>query len=69
MMLYETVRYSISRKVYLLLITSNVGSSKLLLQANLHTVVLSVPLPEGGGINLDDCVLYKCLGSDQLVVG
>jgi heptaprenylglyceryl phosphate synthase len=28
-----------------------------------------VPGSEGGGINLDDAVLHKGLGADQLVVG
>ena len=68
-MLIEDVSCSLRCGMYLLLITSNVGSPKLLLEAHLHTIVLVVPLPEGCGINLDDCILYKCLGSDQLVVG
>ena len=48
----------------LLLITSNIGCANLLFQSNLNTVVLAVPLPERSGINLDDSILDKSLGSD-----
>ena len=48
----------------LLLITSNIGCANLLFQSNLNTIVLAVPLPERSGINLDDSVLDKSLGSD-----
>lgn len=47
------------------------GLSTQLLQAlgtDLHTVVGLVPGSEGGSINLDDAVLHKGLGADQLVV-
>ena len=54
---------------YLCFITSNIGSSKLLLEANLDTVMLVVPLPERCGVNLDDGVFHKCLCPDQLIVG
>ena len=47
----------------LLVISCNIGCTNLLLQANLNTVVLVVPLPEGCCINLDDGVFDKSLCS------
>ena len=38
-------------------------SLDLLLQAQLHPVVLQVPLPEGRGIHLDDGALHQRVGS------
>ena len=49
---------------YLCLITSNILSANLLLQANLNTVMLVVPLPEGCSVNLDDSILHQCLCPD-----
>jgi len=40
-----------------------------LLDAELLTVVLHVPLLEGGGIDSDDGALHEGLGADHLVVG
>ncbi len=48
----------------LLLITSNIGCANFLFQSDLNTIVLAVPLPERSGINLDDSILDKSLGSD-----
>lgn len=44
------------------------GGSLGLLGAKSDTVVLLVPLTEGGGIDLDDGVLHKSVGAHQLVV-
>ena len=48
----------------LLVIARYVGSTELLLQANLNAVVLLVPLPERSGINLDDGILHQSLCPD-----
>lgn len=39
------------------------------LGGEVDTVVVGVPLREGGGVNLNDAVLDEGVGSDQLVVG
>ena len=48
----------------LLLIPCHVSSPKLLLQTNLNTIVLLVPLPERCSINLDDGILHQSLRPD-----
>ena len=45
------------------------GGIALLFLAHDNAVVLLVPLPVGGGIDLDDGVLHQGLGAHKLVVG
>ena len=63
------IQTTTSCEEYLCFVTSNIGSSKLLLEADLNTVMLVVPLPERCSINLNDGVFHKCLCPDQLIVG
>ena len=69
----------IDDSVFLSFIDSGLGSVRSFLLLNLgflalsgdevDTIVVQVPLREGGGVDLNDAVLDESFGSDQLVVG
>merc|ERR1719473_1086967 len=40
-----------------------------LLLADLHPIMLLIPLLERGRIDLDDATLHECVGADELIVG